>query len=343
MKKIKISVIVPVYNTSLYLEKCLRSIMNQSLKEIEIICVNDGSIDNSLEILKEISKEEKRIKIINQINQGVSKARNEAIRIAKGKYCLNIDSDDWIESKYLEDMYNTAESNDSDIVISDIFFDFKYTPTKNYVLKDLNIKDNKNITGKEYIGIFIKDNFHGYTWNKLIKRELYIKNNIWYNEKIFIFEDVEVILRLAYHSKRINKLNKAYYHYLKYNSIASMEKKEKVLYDVNESFESLNSFFYKKNEFKICEILNVRWYGVLFFILLSINKKYDKYEKIILKLILKIKIRDLFEILPKIGISLTMYLFLLKIVPFRKTINSLKFLDKKIVSFLRKIKENNRK
>lgn len=180
MEKIKISVIVPIYNTSLYLEKCLRSIMDQSLEEIEIICVNDGSIDNSLEILKEISKEEKRIKIINQINQGVSKARNEAIRIAKGKYCLNIDSDDWIESKYLEDMYNTAESNDSDIVISDIFFDFKYTPTKNYVLKDLNIKDNKIITGKEYIEIFIKDNFYGYTWNKLIKRELYIKNNCFW-------------------------------------------------------------------------------------------------------------------------------------------------------------------
>lgn len=149
-----------------------------NIEKIEIICVNDGWTDNSLEILKELEKEDKRIKIINQTNQGVSKARNKALKIARGNYCLNIDSDDWIESKYLEDMYNIAESNDSDIVISDIFFDFKYTPTKNYVLKDLNIKDNKIITGKEYIEIFKKDNFHGYTWNKLIKRELYIKNNI---------------------------------------------------------------------------------------------------------------------------------------------------------------------
>lgn len=339
MEKIKISVIVPVYNTSLYLEKCLRSIMDQSLEEIEIICVNDGSIDNSLEILKEIRKEDKRIKIINQINQGVSKARNEAIKIAKGKYCLNIDSDDWIESKYLEDMYNTAEVNNSDIVISDIFFDFKYTPTKNYVLKDLDIKDNKIITGKEYIEIFIKDNFYGYTWNKLIKRELYIKNNIYYNKKISILEDLEAILRLAYYAERVNKLNKAYYHYLKYNSVASMEKKEKVLHDINESFRSLNSFFKKKNEFKICEKLDVHWYGSLFFALLSTNKKQDKYEKIILKLILKIKIRNLFEILPKIGSILSIYLFLLKIVPFKKTINLLKFLDKEIVTFLRKNNE----
>lgn len=317
--------------------------MNQSLQEIEIICVNDGSTDNSLEILKELEKEDKRIKIINQTNQGVSKARNEALKIARGKYCLNIDSDDWVESKYLEDMYNIAELNNSDIVISDIFFDFKYTPTKNYVLKDLDIKSNEVITGKEYINIFVKGNFYGYTCNKLIKKELYTQNNIWYNEKIFIREDLEVILRLAYYSKKINKLNKAHYHYLKHDSTASTEKKEKVLYDTNESFKSLNSFFLKKNEFEIQEKLNIYWYGTLFYTLLSTNKKYDKYEKVVLKLILKIKIRDLFEILPNLGISLTMYSFLLKIVPFRKTINLLKFLDKEIVDFLRKIRKSNGK
>lgn len=343
MEKIKISVMIPVYNTSLYLEKCLRSIMNQSLKEIEIICVNDGSTDNSLEILKELEKEDKRIKIINQTNQGVSKARNEALKIAKGKYCLNIDSDDWIESEYLEDMYNIAELNNSDIVISDVIFDFKHTPTKNYISKDLDIKNNKSITGKEYIDIFVKDNFYGYTWNKLIKRELYIKNNIWYNEKIFIFEDVEVILRLAYYSKRINKLNRAYYHYLRYNSVASMEKKEKVFHDINECFRSLNSFFKKKNEIKICEKLNVRWYGSLFYILLSTDKEYSKYEKLILKLILKIKIRDLFKMLHGMGISLTLYALVLRIFPLKETISLLKFLDKKIVGFLRKIRKNNEK
>ncbi len=124
MEKIKISVIIPIYNAGLYLEKCLRSIMNQSLKEIEIICVNDGSTDNSLEILKGLGKEDKRIKIINQINQGVSKARNEALKIAKGKYCLNIDSDDWVELKYLEDMYKLAEKENLDIVVSDYYEDY---------------------------------------------------------------------------------------------------------------------------------------------------------------------------------------------------------------------------
>lgn len=109
MENIKISVIIPVYKTEKFLEKCIRSVMNQTLKELEIICINDGSPDNSLKILKSLEREDKRLKIINQENQGVSKARNTAITIAKGKYCINIDSDDWIEKNYLEEMYNIAE------------------------------------------------------------------------------------------------------------------------------------------------------------------------------------------------------------------------------------------
>ena len=90
-KDIKISVMIPVYNTSKYLEKCLNSIINQSLKEIEIICVNDGSTDNSLEILREFQEKDNRIIIIDKKNAGVSCARNEALKIVKGEYCLNID------------------------------------------------------------------------------------------------------------------------------------------------------------------------------------------------------------------------------------------------------------
>ena len=183
------------------------------------------------------------------------------------------------------------------------------------------------------------ENVRNLNGNLIIKKVAKHKNNIYYNKKISILEDLEAILRLAYYAERVNKLNKAYYHYLKYNSVASMEKKEKVLHDINESFRTLNSFFKKKNEFKICEKLDIHWYGSLFFALLSTNKKQDKYEKIILKLILKIKIRNLFEILPKIGSILSIYLFLLKIIPFKKTINLLKFLDKEIVTFLRKNNE----
>lgn len=121
---IKISVMVPVYNTSKYLEKCLESIVNQSLKDIEIICVNDGSTDNSFEILKKFSNKDKRIIVINKKNGGLTSARNTALKIAKGEYCLNIDSDDWIEQGYFEVMYNKAKEDDLDIVISDFYKEF---------------------------------------------------------------------------------------------------------------------------------------------------------------------------------------------------------------------------
>lgn len=192
---IKISVIVPVYNTSKYLEKCIESILNQSLKEIEVICINDGSIDNSLEILEKFSKQDRRVKVINQINKGLTATRNIGLRLAKGKYIINIDSDDWIEKDYFENIYKKAKENNLDMVISDILFDFK---DKIILKKDLEISDEKIITGKEYMKVFFKNGGLGYSWNKLIKREIYSKNNIYFNEAIFAIEDVEFITRLSY-------------------------------------------------------------------------------------------------------------------------------------------------
>lgn len=206
---IKISIIVPVYNTSKFLEKCIRSIMEQDFRDIEIICVNDGSTDNSLEILNKLSKEDSRLKIIDKKNEGASKARNVALEVAQGKYCLNIDSDDWIEQGYIKALYERAEKDNLDITISNIIFDYFNDSSKNYILNDLEILDEKVISGEEYINIFLKNNFYGYTWNKLIKTELYKKNNLKYNEDIFLFEDVEIVLKIAKYSKKIGKLNKS--------------------------------------------------------------------------------------------------------------------------------------
>lgn len=242
-EKIKISIIVPIYNTSKFLEKCIRSIMEQSLKDIEIICINDGSEDNSLKILEKLKAEDNRIILINKKNEGVSKARNVAINISRGKYCLNIDSDDWIEQGYFESLYSRAERDDLDITLSNIIFDFKNSKEKNYVLNDLNISEEKVITGKEYIDIFLKNNFHGYTCNKLIKTELYKKNKISYREEISILEDAEVILQLAYFSKKIGKINQAFYHYIQHENNTKINFNEKKVKDINEVFKFLKKFF----------------------------------------------------------------------------------------------------
>lgn len=106
---VEISVVVPVYNVETYLEECLNSIINQTFSDIEIICINDGSTDSSLDILNDYSKKDDRIKIINQENKGLGATRNKGIDLAKGKYIFFIDSDDYIELNTFFELHNVCE------------------------------------------------------------------------------------------------------------------------------------------------------------------------------------------------------------------------------------------
>lgn len=285
--EIKISVMVPIYNTSQYLEKCLKSIISQSLKEIEIICVNDGSTDNSLEILEEFAKEDKRIIIVNKKNGGLTSARNAALKIARGKYCLNIDSDDWIEQEYFKDMYEKAEQDNLDILITNIIFDY---PSKKSILNDLELDENTIIFGKEYMKIFFSNNKNGFTWNKLLKRELYFENKLQYNEKIFLLEDLELIGRIGYFSKRVGKLNKAYYHYMQRESNGSQKVKLKNLMDRIEAYRSLIEFYKKYNEEEIVkEIKKERDIALISEIVGKDFYKLDGYDEVLEKIIKIVK------------------------------------------------------
>lgn len=126
MFMVGISVIIPVYNVEDYLSQCLDSICNQTFKDIEIICVNDGSTDNSLDILNEYAKSDRRIKIINQHNQGLAASRNHGLKEAKGDYVYFIDSDDYIELDALEKLHENIVTNSSDMVL------FKFQKVDDY-------------------------------------------------------------------------------------------------------------------------------------------------------------------------------------------------------------------
>ena len=133
MSNTKISVIIPVYNVEKYLSECLDSIVNQTLKEIEIICVNDGSTDNSLSILKEYAFKDNRIKIINKENEGQGYARKVGLDSATGKYILFCDSDDYYaELTAFEKLYNCAEDKETDLVTFD-FFRLVINKKSNYI------------------------------------------------------------------------------------------------------------------------------------------------------------------------------------------------------------------
>ena len=113
----KISVIVPIYNDDRYLHECLDSIINQTFEDIEIICVNDGSTDESLNILKQYESRDCRVKVISQENKGVGAARNAGIKIASGEYIYFIDADDFLELTGLEEMYDLSQQMDLDLLI----------------------------------------------------------------------------------------------------------------------------------------------------------------------------------------------------------------------------------
>lgn len=138
----KISIIMPVYNVSKYLQKCLDSIVEQSLKDIEIICVDDGSTDNSLDILKEYEKKDERFVIVSQENMGQGIARNKGLKISNGKYVLFIDPDDWINVNALEEVYNFAEEKSANIVRFDYKVYDEYSKKTREISFDEIIKEN---------------------------------------------------------------------------------------------------------------------------------------------------------------------------------------------------------
>lgn len=127
-----ITVIIPIYNLSKYLRACLESVINQTYKDLEIICINDGSTDDSISILKEYKEKDDRIIVIDKKNEGVSAARNEGIEKSNGEYLFCVDGDDYIDEDFFEKFYNNAKKNDSDLVVLSSFWNLDKRVNKNY-------------------------------------------------------------------------------------------------------------------------------------------------------------------------------------------------------------------
>ena len=185
----KISVIVPVYNTEKYLNECLNSAENQTLKNIEIVCINDGSTDRSLEILKEHANKDSRIKVISQENKGLSSARNAGMRSAKGKYIALLDSDDVLVPWAYEKMYNLAEKHKADAVKCGSMDFFQGDPFK----IGLKVYNNSKVEIFKKCGS--KTPFEqlkydcGVVWNRIYNRKFLKDNNIWFKDGLSLAED----------------------------------------------------------------------------------------------------------------------------------------------------------
>ncbi len=225
----KVSVIVPVYNVEKYIERCLNSLINQTLKDIEIIVVNDGATDGSKEIIKEFEIKNSNILYLEKENGGLSDARNYGMNYAKGEYIAFLDSDDYVDKTIYEKMYEKAKSEDADYVECDFYWAYK---NKNKIDRGIRYKNKKEMF--KYARVV--------AWNKLIKRNI-IK------EKFPVglhYEDVEFFYKLIPNIKKFTFIEEPLIYYVQRED--SIVKKQD--YKTRQIFNVLDNVieFYKKNK-----------------------------------------------------------------------------------------------
>lgn len=314
----KVSIIIPIYNVENYLNDSLKSVVNQTMKEIEIILINDGSTDRSLEIIEKYREKDTRIKVIHQKNQGQSIARNQGINIANGEYVYFMDSDDIIDDNTVEICYKKSFKEDLDFLIfdSDVFFDslelereyenFKKNREKNledkvdkgkYILK--NLLENKKFSCSPCI--------------HFIKTSYLKKNNIKFYPKI-IHEDELFAYELYLKSTRVNYIKEKFFkRRVRYNSTMTSHKTEKNINGYLIVAKELKRILKIENDAEKIEIINIGIKNML-------NNMIDiisflepelkiKYRKIVnnefkdyfnLKIEIKLNYPNLFDIIKKI-------------------------------------------
>lgn len=231
-----LSVIIPAYNVEKYIERCLNSLLDQNLKEIEIIVIDDGSTDKTSEICLEISKNNKNIVYRKVKNGGCSFARNLGISMAKGKYIAFLDSDDWVDKEMYMDMVEKAEEKRADVVICG----FKKLNENMEILSEVRIFEKKS-----------KDEYTDCTteWfaspcNKIYRREILENNNIKFLLDIYTGEDMFFNFVTFFYSENIVSIDKPYYNYfMNQNSVSNNYKNRTDIYSVIRALIS----FYKRN------------------------------------------------------------------------------------------------
>lgn len=221
-----LTIIIPVYNMEKYVERCIHSILAQSFSDFELIVIDDGSKDNSCEIISEIAKEDKRIKLHAYPNGGVSVARNRGMELAKGVYLMFIDADDYISDQYLEHIMSKVNEYKADIYIWGITKDLL-----NGLKKTIAPSLSGLYTKKDFLTEFVKDQYStrkglfGYISNKLLKTELLFSGNIRFDESMKLMEDYDFFLRYYEHCQSFYCFEETGYHYVAYPSNSGKTKR----------------------------------------------------------------------------------------------------------------------
>lgn len=219
--EVKISIVIPVYNTEKYLERCLNSVINQEIQELQIICVDDNSTDESRTILRRYASIDNRIEIFyNKRNRGSGYTKNLGLSKCKGKYILFLDSDDWIKQGALEELYSIAEKEQSDVV----YFGMEHlNEESNEILREKyfgnNAKYSNYSDGKTFFMHMIEAGYFRTGSRNFVRRDILYKSNIGFSEAM-INDDLEFTVLLFSNCKKVTYLREAKYVYFhrSYNS-----------------------------------------------------------------------------------------------------------------------------
>ena len=276
------SIVVPVYNVEMYLETCLNSILNQTYKNFELIIINDGSKDNSLNILKRYANEDNRIIIINQNNLGLSEARNVALRIVKGKYVLFVDGDDHIENTLLSDLHSSIKEESIDIFI----YGYKKIDEKGDIISSVDF-GNKDFSKEDAMKKILSLDISPMACNKVYKKELF--KNITY-PKNKLHEDIGTTYKLFYESNKIVSTNKKYYNWMMREGSITSKTTDKHIDDIfelfSEKYQFINQYLDSSNNSSV-SIGFIKMINLLYVRLKSQKDKESK--KFLYNLYLKIK------------------------------------------------------
>lgn len=240
-----VSILVPIYNVEPFIENCSTSLFEQTYKNIEYVFVDDCSPDSSTKLLKEVLKKypERALqsKIIkHDVNKGLSGARNTAILNATGDYLLHVDSDDFIELNTVEVLVEKANIEQADIVVFDYYLEWR----KARKLVEHKFEEDK----VKYLNLVLSAQTENFVVNKLIKRSLYVDNNLSHTQGLNFGEDYLIVPKLLFFSEKVVKVNQPFYHYVRFNdsSYTSFISKKNIE-DLNYVYHELSCFLLANN------------------------------------------------------------------------------------------------
>ncbi len=248
---ILVSVVVPIYNAYDYLAAAIDSILDQTLKDIEVICIDDGSTDRSIDIIKKYHDSDSRVRVVTENNAGVSTARNKGIARVRGEYVIFLDADDFYEPTLLEKLYNLAKEQNLDIALTrfDIYNNKseKFSPATDEAHGD--IFSHGAVVSKNEFPNYIFESTTGYVWNKLFRASMIKEKELTFAPELYIFEDVHFVCCALSYADRIARIDEVLIHHRVYSDQSRAKLFKKYYNKVPDVYLKIKDFLTRNGTF----------------------------------------------------------------------------------------------